>query len=208
MEWILVSLPQSTIEWTIVLCGSLIGSLVAMSFAEYYLHGYVLHRRILPEIVYRIFPALERELYEHSVLHHETYFSTFNNEPDPRGRALPQHIGLRTAVVGVLLAAPALAGVGLLWGIIPVAVFAMVGGAYILAWNLIHPEMHMPTHPWWSRSAAYRFLARYHYLHHERHRKRVRRNMNLVLPFADIVLGTYAAPDAEDRQRMRDLGYL
>jgi hypothetical protein len=208
MEYILATLPHTPLSWTLLIVLSLLASLAVMSFVEYYLHGYVLHQRSLPAWVYRLFPEVGAQHYEHAILHHETYFKTFNYEPDPVGRSLPQNISLKTAVVGAFLLSPLMAVIFFLTGIVPLLVFIVVGLLYVGAWNLIHIEMHQPKHPWWSKLAPYRMLARYHYLHHDLHRQRIHRNINLVLPFADFILGTHATATAHEEEEMRRFGYL
>lgn len=208
MEYMLTTLPHSPLAWIISITLSFIASLAVMSFVEYYLHGYVLHQRCFPDWLYRLFPVLETMRYEHAVLHHETYYKTFNNEPDPAGRALRQDISFTTALAGALLLSPLMELIFFLAGIVPLLVFLIVGLLYVGAWNLIHLEMHQPKHPWWSKLAPYRFLARYHYLHHDLHRKRIHRNINLVLPFADFFLGTHAIATEEEKEAMRRFGYL
>ena len=54
-------------------------------------------------------------------------------------------------------------------------------------WNQIHMEMHKPEKRFFSHWSTYKFLARYHYLHHRYPNK----NFNVVLPLADYVLGTH-----------------
>jgi sterol desaturase/sphingolipid hydroxylase (fatty acid hydroxylase superfamily) len=49
---------------------------------------------------------------------------------------------------------------------------------------------------------VYKFLARYHWLHH-RYRDK---NFNVVFPFADYVLGTSVRANAADLKRMQHAG--
>lgn len=67
------------------------------------------------------------------------------------------------------------------------------------AWNKIHLEMHKPEQRGFSKWPIYKFLARYHWMHH----KYPDKNFNVVFPFADYVLGTHAWATAEDRQGMK-----
>src|SRR6266511_2375210 len=49
------------------------------------------------------------------------------------------------------------------------------------AWNQIHLEMHKPEQRVFSTWPVYKFLARYHCLHH----RHLDRNFNVVFPLAD-----------------------
>lgn len=207
MDYILATLPQGSLQWMLTLILSLLASLAVMSFVEYYLHGYVLHQRCFPDWLYQRFPILEAMRYEHVVLHHETYYAVFSNEPDPKGRALPLGIGFKTALIGAVLLLPLMLGAFFLGGIVAFAVFATVGLLFVATWNKIHYEMHQPKSPWWSRIAPYHYLARYHYLHHDLHRQRIHKNFNLVIPFADFFLGTHARATESEKEEMRHFGY-
>lgn len=186
---------------------SIVGSLAIMSCVEYYLHGYVLHQEsVLPAFLYRWFPAIEMERYEHAELHHGVYYKEFNNEPDPIGKDLAQRIGWKTTLVGALFFLPWMILVAYFVSPIPSVVFACVGLLYVLTWNTIHPEMHQPKHPWWSKLAPYRYLARYHFVHHDAHRKGVHVNENLVLPFVDYIFGRRARPTPAQELEMQRIG--
>ena len=67
-------------------------------------------------------------------------------------------------------------------------------------WNHIHLEMHKPEQRNFSTWPIYRFLARYHWLHHRYPDK----NFNVVFPLADYVLGTSACANEVDLQRMQE----
>jgi hypothetical protein len=178
-----------------------------MSFVEYYLHGYVLHQKnVLPAFLYRWFPAIEMERYEHSELHHGRYYTVFNYEPDPVGKDLAQRIGWKTTIIGFLFFLPLMLLVGYFISPIPPLVFAFTGLFYVGIWNTIHPEMHQPKHPWWSKLAPYRYLARYHFVHHDNHRKGIHVNENLVLPFADFLFGRHARATTSQEAEMRRIG--
>ncbi len=188
---------------------SLLASLILFSFIEYYVHGYILHQKnALPALLYRLFPAIEMERHEHSELHHEKYYKVFNHEPDPVGRDLAQRIGWKTTLVGLGFFLPWLALTALLISSVFPLVFIAVGLVYVLTWNTIHPEMHQPRHPWWSKLPPYRFLAQYHFVHHDNHRKKIFVNENLVLPFADFVFRRHRDPTPEQKVEMQKLGII
>lgn len=188
---------------------SVVGSLVLMSFVEYYLHGYVLHQKnVLPAFLYRWFPAIEMERHEHSELHHDTYYKIFNDEPDPQGKDLAQRIGWKTTLIGFVFFLPWMLLVAYFISPVPSIIFAITGLLYVLTWNTIHPEMHQPKHPWWSKLWPYRFLARYHFVHHAYHREHVFVNENLVLPFVDFLFGRHRTATEAQKAEMRRIGLL
>jgi sterol desaturase/sphingolipid hydroxylase (fatty acid hydroxylase superfamily) len=63
--------------------------------------------------------------------------------------------------------------------------------------------MHKPEERVFKNWSAYKFLAEYHWLHHRYPNK----NFNVVLPFADYVLGTCARPKQADLDCMREQLY-
>jgi len=60
--------------------------------------------------------------------------------------------------------------------------------------------MHKPEQRFFSTWPIYKFLARYHWLHHRSPDK----NFNVVFPLADYVLGTLAKANAVDLQCMHE----
>jgi sterol desaturase/sphingolipid hydroxylase (fatty acid hydroxylase superfamily) len=71
-------------------------------------------------------------------------------------------------------------------------------------WNKIHLEMHKPEHRSFSQWPVYKFLAQYHYLHHQHMDK----NFNVVFPFADYILGTNVRANLKELRDMNKLGLL
>ena len=190
------NLASSLVLWMLV-------SIVLLSFVERFVHRVLMHRRILPAVLYRSLAFLDDYQQAHAVLHHRTYYRRFDFEPDPVGREIDLRLGPYTAVrlyAGVFPMVLALAMVDLLGA----AVFSVVAVAHMYSWGLIHREMHVPTSRILNRLTAYRFLARYHYLHH----RYPRLNFNLLNPLADFLLGTVARPMPCDIREMLRLGYL
>jgi len=70
------------------------------------------------------------------------------------------------------------------------------------AWNKIHLEMTKPEQRVFSTWAVYKFLARYHWLHHRYQNK----NFNVVFPLADYVLGTNARANRVDLKFIQQIG--
>ncbi len=69
-------------------------------------------------------------------------------------------------------------------------------------WNKIHLEMHKPEQRKFSHWPVYKFLARYHWLHH----KYPNKNFNVVFPLADYLLGTSVQASSSDIEQMKKLG--
>ena len=70
------------------------------------------------------------------------------------------------------------------------------------AWNKIHLEMHKPEQRVFSTWPVYKFLARYHCLHH----RYQDRNFNVVFPLADYVLGTSVRANEGDLKYLQQWG--
>jgi hypothetical protein len=165
---------------------------VAMSFVEHHAHRRWMHRK---GPAHRWFPGIYRR---HAVLHHRTYYRKFNHEPDPAGRVL----NIRFEVLPSLPIAAAAALAILPFSVIAASMLCLAIFAHHAIWNAAHGEMHDPRGRFFARWRAYRFLARYHWMHHTYPGK----NYNVVLPLADFVWGTHLAPSAKDRRRMEEIG--
>jgi len=169
-----------------------------MSFLEFFVHRFVMHKRSLPRWVYKCIPGFTTAFHNHAVLHHGRYYKVFNHEEDPRGRTISIRLDLWIALV---------AG-GVVWAstfwLTPVVgpVFLSVAFLHHIAWNWIHEEMHNPKPRWFSRTRLYRFLAHYHWIHH----KYPGKNYNVIFPCADFILGKYRRPSEEDIAQMRAIG--
>jgi hypothetical protein len=172
-------------------------NVVVWSFVEWWVHRTVMHRRSLPGLVYRLVRYFEDAYRNHAVLHHRVYYSAYDDEPDDRGRELNLRFHVSDNLSSNLLLAPLHALYLVLNPLGSLTLVAMIT-AYMFAWNALHVEMHIPSNRWRFRNPVFRFLNRHHYLHHVH----PGRNFNVVLPMADYLLGTVAAPTAADRQAM------
>lgn len=164
----------------------------AMSFIEHLAHRHFMHRK---SPFHKWFP----EVYErHAILHHRRYYKVFNHEPDDYGRTLNIHIDILPSLPISLV----LAAFGLLvsWQCSSMILVAVL--VHHVIWNIIHEEMHDPKGWFFASWRLYRFLARYHWMHHRYPGK----NYNVVLPLADFVWGTYLKPSAKDNQNMQEIG--
>ncbi len=189
--------------WVTTLVLWFVLSVVLLSFIEHFIHRHFMHRRSLPSGLYRRLAFLDEYFHAHAVLHHTTFYRVFNFEPDPVGREIDMRLGFLTAArlyagaspiaLGLVLVAPAGA-----------AIFSVVAIAHMYLWGVLHHEMHVPASRFLQGLAAYRFLARHHFLHH----RYPRRNFNVVIPLADALIGTLAQAKLCDIREVLRLGHL
>ncbi len=167
-------------------------SCVLVSFIEHQVHSRLMHRRSTPRF--------EKTFVAHAITHHkEHYGDIFSDDPVAPGEDKEIRLNVHRAWIKVLPIAAVIALVYWPGAII----FMLTATLHHWIWNKIHLEMHKPEQRGFSQWPAYKFLARYHYLHHRYPNK----NFNVVFPFADFVLGTNAHATAADRQKMIDLGF-
>lgn len=153
------------------------GALVANSFVEWAVHRWIMHKpnRIIPYG------------YLHMTSHHATFGSgrtyvAIDDDMLEHGIAFTWREYVLFPAFCLALYAP----VELLVGrpLLPGALLAVFVG--LVAFDALHSRFHAPKGSWLERTRVYRFLNRHHQLHHER----VWRNFNVVVPLADLVMGT------------------
>jgi hypothetical protein len=170
--------------------GWFIFSCILMSFIEHQVHSKLMHKRSLPRF--------NKTFEAHAITHHRDHYGEiFSDAPVPVGEDKEIRLTVRKAPIKalpvVLLIAP------FSWqGAI---IFVITATLHHWIWNKIHLEMHKPEQRYFSRWPVYKFLARYHWLHH----KYPNKNFNVVFPFADYLLGTNATATPEDRRQMENL---
>lgn len=173
--------------------GWFIFSCVLMSFIEYQVHSRLMHRRSIERF--------KKTFVAHAVTHHtDHYGKVFTDEPVPPGEDTEIRLTVRKAAIKglpvILLIAP--------FSLMGAVVFALTITLHHWIWNQIHLEMHKPEQRFFSQWPVYKFLARYHWLHH----KHPNKNFNVVFPLFDYVLGSHASATAADREQMALLGFL
>ncbi len=180
MEFVASLFPSTAGGWVIQIVGSIIASYVLISFGEYMFHRYLMHQG-LPEGVYRLLPFLRPMLYEHRALHHGKYYKQFNYEPDPYGKEVNLHLGVKHTLMAGLLYVPYFVLTIIFVSLIPTIVACLIAALHNIGWNVVHPEMHNPQGRSFAKWRMFQFLARNHFLHH----KHTRTNFNIVFPFMD-----------------------
>lgn len=153
-----------------------VGSVVYCSLLEWVLHKHFMHST-----------RFMREPFErHAVQHHGMHRSGRSFFADPREEPHYELIGASFFPIFWLMHVPVFLALEFL-----VARGAGVGIAlgtalYCLAYEVFHWCEHVPKNRWIERTRWFRFLLEHHRIHH----KHARKNYNVVLPLADLMLGT------------------
>lgn len=172
--------------WFIVSC-------VLMSFIEHQVHSRLMHKRSLARF--------KKTFEAHAITHHKDHYGeVFRDEPVPAGEDKEIRLTVRKAPIKALPVAALIA----LFSWPGAIVFVLTVTLHHWVWNKIHLEMHKPEQRSFSRWAVYKFLARYHWLHH----KYPNKNFNVVFPLADFVLGTSIRASRLDLEDMYRLGFV
>ncbi|HEU5311364.1 MAG TPA: hypothetical protein VFV24_07915 [Candidatus Eisenbacteria bacterium] len=166
-----------------VLAG-LVAGIVQGSFFEWAFHRFWLHRPWLPKDCFTT----------HTLIHHQLckFEDTFHVTHEE------QHEALHFAWWG----GPTLIAIGLApwvllsWGLhasgvtLPyvayLVAFSVASVLYYIGYEGFHYLMHKPMLPFIERSRVFQFLKRHHRIHHVH----MNRNLNVLVPLADLVLGT------------------
>ncbi|MFK7851787.1 MAG: sterol desaturase family protein [Akkermansiaceae bacterium] len=155
-----------------------VANIAAASFFEWLLHKYVMHRPL---------GNFRYAFQAHAVVHHKTFKADesyhLSNEKDKEtipmawwnGPILILIFSIPCAIISWITGQ---------WGIHLGAILAF--GTYYGVYEYIHWCMHLPKarrveKPWWFRR-----LNGHHLLHH----RQMHKNFNVVLPLADLCLGT------------------
>jgi hypothetical protein len=146
------------------------------SFFEWTLHRNIMHKKTWISYPFEL----------HAMIHHKlfSYDETFHATSD---KALA-HVTFtpRDYILLLLFNLPVFAGLELLLGapIMLGATIAVLG--YLCAFDLVHWAFHVPKGRFFENFGPYRWLKQHHLLHH----RYQNRNLNVVFPLADFVMGT------------------
>jgi hypothetical protein len=193
---------ESFLFWTAI--GSAVGVVFA-SFFEWTLHRFFMHRPI-GNFAYA-FRA-------HALVHHQTFKAdhTYHLIEEKDKETIP--MAWWNGPVLIVFAAAPFTLAALLsghWGLVVGGVVAC--GAYYGVYEYMHWCMHLPRARGIERSGIFFRLNGHHLLHH----RYMHKNFNVVLPLADLCLGTLllrskitfaqargpAVPDVQPRERLR-----
>lgn len=197
--------PSSIPEFLVHVLITIPIGVVALSFAEHAIHRHVMHRKRFPAWVYRALPDLKAQFHNHAVMHHGTYYKRFDHEPSDEGKYFNLRILVPDTVRILIAFSPILLALAMFVSTVSAVVILVMVIGHNLTWNAVHMQMHIPERKAWFRNTAtYRFLARHHFMHHQR----TGRNYNVVLPIADFILGSATKPRISDVREMLRLGYV
>ena len=166
-----------------VLIGFFVG-VVQSSFFEWAFHRYWLHRPWLPKECFT----------QHALIHHQLckFDDTFHVVEEEQHEALsfqwwggPVLVAINTALWALVALALRAMGVELPY-LAFVITFAATMSVYYAGYESLHFLMHKPSFPFIERSRPFQFIKRHHRIHHVH----MNRNLNVLLPLADLVLGT------------------
>ncbi|HEX4343868.1 MAG TPA: fatty acid hydroxylase [Verrucomicrobiae bacterium] len=159
--------------------GAIAGTVFSSLF-EWTLHRYLMHRSILVKFFSYPFDR-------HTLIHHHIFKAdhTYHliNEPDKKTIPMAWWNG-PVLVACVLLPFLAWSFFAQKWGILTGA--AIAGTLYFTAYEYMHWCMHLPKKRHVERSGIFFRLNGHHLLHH----RYMGKNFNVVLPLADLCLGT------------------
>ena len=150
--------------------------IIYASFAEW-----VIHRKLMHQPFYRF----QHFFHGHAKVHHQKYQadSTYVVDGRPRGDltlawwAMPFPVLFHVpylAIIAIWLSFPAALGL--------LAAFVLYQASY----EYLHYCMHVPSGRWFEQARAFKWIDAHHLQHHKKHFT----NLNIVLPIADILLGT------------------
>jgi hypothetical protein len=165
------------------LTGLLVG-VVQSSFFEWAFHRYWLHRPWLPKDCFT----------SHTLVHHQLckFDDTFHATEEEQHESLSfvwwgGPVLILINVVPWLLSAWALTALGVPFPyLLFLVTFAVTVALYYAGYESMHVLMHKPSLPLIERSRLFQFIKRHHRIHHVR----MDRNLNVLLPLADFVIGT------------------
>ena len=147
------------------------------SFFEWYFHRYCFHA---PKLFPRMFKA-------HTMVHHQIYKGDDTNVVRISDHPEKVTIDWWAMPTMVLVHLPIFLGIQWVtkipsaWGGIAAVV------VYFALYESLHWIMHVPdTAPFIAKTRLFKYLAQHHKVHHQY----MLSNLNVILPFADLMLGT------------------
>jgi hypothetical protein len=170
---------------------------VLMSLVEHQVHCRLMHKKPRLSLL-RNLKARNRIFTSHAVEHHTQYRQTFHDDPVPHG----EDRGIRLNILEGIVESLPVTIVVAPFSITGAVMFPLVVCLHHVIWNQIHMEMHKPEGRFFANWAAYKSVARHHFLHHRYPDK----NFNVAFPIGDFLFNTVAKPTAADWQAMKAEG--
>lgn len=173
---------------------AIVTGVVQASFFEWAFHRYWLHRPWLPKDCFTTHTLIHHQLCKHDDTFHVT------EEEQHEALTFAWWGGITIVAINTLpwaLAAWAMSAAGATFPMTAFAItFAATMFVYYLGYEGFHFLMHKPTLPWIERLGFFKFIKNHHRLHHVYMGK----NFNVVLPLADLMLGTLVLTDPLPRK--------
>ena len=164
-------------------------AVVFASVVEWLFHKYVLHR---PVFKFLKFAFVSHALVHHKQFRHDDTYHLSRQEYSNNIGFAWWH-GIVLIVLGAIPFGAVAIAIGKPWlMLVPIPIFY----AYVMAFEFFHTLMHVPNNRWIERRAFFIYLKEHHRLHHHRYGK----NLNVVLPLADVLLGTRYYPPKPARE--------
>jgi hypothetical protein len=166
-----------------------LAGLVQASFFEWVYHRYWLHRPWLPPMMFTAHTLVHHQLCKHD--------DTFQVTEEEQEEALTFQWWGGPMLVALNCVPWVIAWAVAMWLGVRLPVLAWTGTiagtifVYYCAYEGFHYLMHKPSIAWIEGSRPFKFLERHHRLHHVHMGK----NFNVVMPLADLVLGTLLLRD-------------
>jgi hypothetical protein len=170
---------------------------VLMSLVEHQVHCRLMHKKPRLSLL-RNLRARNRIFTSHAVEHHTQYRQTFHDDPVPHG----EDRGIRLNILEGIVESLPVTIVVAPFSITGAVMFPLVVCLHHVIWNQIHMEMHKPEGRFFANWAAYKSVARHHFLHHRYPDK----NFNVAFPIGDFLFNTVAKPTPADWQAMKAEG--
>jgi hypothetical protein len=161
--------------WTLV--GVALG-IVVDSFFEWTLHKYVMHRPV---------GSFRYAFNAHAVVHHQTFKAdhTYHLQHEKDKETIP--MAWWNGPVLILIGSLPLVLVAWISGQWAIALGGAIATAsYYGVYEYMHWCMHLPKQRRIEKGRLFRLLNGHHILHH----RYMHKNFNVVLPLADLILGT------------------
>lgn len=176
-----------TLQLLVGFCFFIIGIAYA-SFAEWALHRYVMHKPV--KIMGFVF---DYPFETHACVHHNRFkadesYEIGNHEEDVRrmnSQTIPMAWWNGPVIIAIATSPFFLTWlIGFSW--IPIIAVGLSITLYYATYEYTHWCMHDPKNRWFESSKLYKWINKHHRLHHAYMGK----NFNVVLPLADLCLGT------------------
>ncbi len=171
----------------IVIPAGVLAGIVQASFFEWIFHRFWLHRPWLPDSCFTSHTLVHHQLCKHD----DTFEVDHHDEEAHEALTFSWWGGPAIVLINATpwaLAAGLLHAMGVQFPLLAmVLTIAATVTLYYLAYEGFHFLMHKPSIGWIERARWFRFLKDHHRLHHVHMHK----NLNVILPLADLVLGTF-----------------